>query len=287
MIDFKKLMLEEKKKLLLEKQQKEKQDQYQLQRDKEKEDFIDENDKQQQQQIKDNKENNIKNDVEFDQQLYEENLIIKLKQYKFGSIDSIFYIEDFINKQEEETILSNVYNKENDSKWTQLKKRRLQNWGGNPISSGMIEEEIPQWLNIICEKIHNSSIFPTRNAKPNHVLLNEYNVNEGIMPHKDGPLFFPMVCILSLNSTCLMDFYNNLKEEPFEKIFLRPRSLLIFTEDAYKNYFHGIKESYSDLITEDVMNKNLDGINLHKEFDRGIRVSLTIRIVPNTIKKEK
>ncbi|EAL63180.1 hypothetical protein DDB_G0288517 [Dictyostelium discoideum AX4] len=197
-------MLEEKKKLLLEKQQKEKQDQYQLQRDKEKEDFIDENDKQQQQrQIKDNKEN----DVDFDQQLYEENLIIKLKQYKFGSIDSIFYIEDFINKQEEETILSNVYNKENESKWTQLKKRRLQNWGGNPISSGMIEEEIPQWLNIICEKIHNSSIFPTRNAKPNHVLLNEYNVNEGIMPHKDGPLFFPMVCILSLNSTLTNHFF--------------------------------------------------------------------------------
>ncbi|KAN0039136.1 hypothetical protein ACTA71_001330 [Dictyostelium dimigraforme] len=281
MIDFKKLMLEEKKKLLLEKQ-------IQLQNNKEKEinqinqdnSFIDENDKQQNKNEK--KNNNI--NVQFEKQLYE-NLELKLKQYKFGSIDSIFYIEDFISKQEEEAILSNVYSKENDNKWTQLKKRRLQNWGGDPISSGMIEEEIPQWLNIICEKIHNSSIFPTSNGKPNHVLLNEYNVNEGIMPHKDGPLFFPMVCILSLNSTCLMDFYKNLKEEPFQKIFLRPRSLLIFTEDAYKNYFHGIKESYSDIITEDVINKSLDGISLNKEFDRSIRVSLTIRIVPNTIKK--
>ncbi|KAN0021752.1 hypothetical protein ACTFIU_003896 [Dictyostelium citrinum] len=282
MIDFKKLMLEEKKKLLLEKQQKEKQEQ----KDKEKDlnqdiGFVDENDK----QINSNNINNLKN-VEFDQHIYEK-LVIKLKQYKFGSIDSIFYIEEFINKQEEETILSNVYSKENESKWTQLKKRRLQNWGGNPISSGMIEEEIPQWLEVICEKIHNSSIFPTtNNIKPNHVLLNEYNVNEGIMPHKDGPLFFPMVCILSLNSTCIMDFYKNLKEESFEKIFLRPRSLLIFTDEVYKNYFHGIKESYSDIITNDVMNKNLDGIDLNKEYDRGIRVSLTIRIVPNTIKKQ-
>ncbi|EGC33746.1 hypothetical protein DICPUDRAFT_21135, partial [Dictyostelium purpureum] len=104
------------------------------------------------------------------------------------------YIDDFISVDEEKELLRNIYSDDNKDKWTQLKRRRLQNWGGQPVSSGMIEEPLPSWLTNICDKIYENSIFP---VKANNVLLNEYNVNEGIFPHTDGPLFYPCICILS------------------------------------------------------------------------------------------
>ncbi|EFA77212.1 hypothetical protein PPL_12421 [Heterostelium album PN500] len=165
-----------------------------------------------------------------------------------SSIKGIYYIDDFIDEQMESTILKNVYSDENQSKWTQLKRRRLQNWGGNPSSDGMLLETLPSWLDRICESIFKQSILP---KKPNHVLLNEYQYDQGIMPHKDGPLFYPCVTILSLGSTCLIDFYKSIGEDPVESLLLKPRSLLIFTDEAYKNYYHGIKECFTDNRTKD------------------------------------
>eukprot|EP01132_Coremiostelium_polycephalum_P003648 gene3648-4545_t len=172
---------------------------------------------------------------------------------KVGDIESIYYIRDYITVEEEKQLLSSIYLPENADKWTQLKRRRLQNWGGTPVNSGMKEEPLPHWLDKICLKVYESDILP---QKPNHVLLNEYCYNQGIMPHKDGPLFYPCVTILSMGSTCVMDFYKNLTSEPVQKLFLEPRSLLVFTNDAYKLYYHGISESYFDVITDKVVNIN-------------------------------
>ena len=41
---------------------------------------------------------------------------------------------------------------------------------------------------------------------PNHVLLNEYQPGEGIMAHKDGPLYLNWVVIISLGSNSGFDF---------------------------------------------------------------------------------
>ena len=101
-----------------------------------------------------------------------------------------YYIPDFITEEEENILIKNI----NDSpkpKWTQLKNRRLQNWGGLPTAKGMIPEQIPEWLNTYCKKISNLGIFES-NAS-NHVLINEYTSGQGIMPHEDGPLYYPTV----------------------------------------------------------------------------------------------
>ncbi|KYQ90186.1 putative NADH dehydrogenase [Tieghemostelium lacteum] len=208
---------------------------------------------------------------------------VKFDVFKVGSIASVYYIRDFIDSITERDILDKVYHQDNQNNWTQLKKRRLQNWGGNPIPSGMIEQLIPDWLDTICHKIYDYGVFP---QKPNHVLLNEYQYDQGIMPHKDGPLFYPLVSILSLSSGCIMDFYKDLKEPPVQQLYLEPRSLLLFSDDAYTTSFHGIREVLSDQITEKVVNQN-DHLKLGQEIDREIRVSLTIRIVPNAIKLNK
>jgi len=55
----------------------------------------------------------------------------------------LYYVPDFINNQEEEQLLRNIYSAPKP-KWTQLNNRRLQNWGGYPTTKGMIEEPIPE-----------------------------------------------------------------------------------------------------------------------------------------------
>lgn len=47
----------------------------------------------------------------------------------------IYYVPDFISKEEEEYLLRQVFNAPKP-KWTQLSGRKLQNWGGLPHPGG-------------------------------------------------------------------------------------------------------------------------------------------------------
>jgi len=82
----------------------------------------------------------------------------------------------------------------------------------------------------------------------------------------------------------MIDFRTALREPTLMSVFVQPRSLLIFTDEAYTSYFHGIEETESDIITEHVVNATKDGIlKVGAIIERGTRLSLTIRIVPNVI----
>jgi len=200
------------------------------------------------------------------------------QDYKVGNLDSVFYIPDYINVEEELQLKLQIHSR--SEKWTQLKRRRLQNWGGIPNSRGMLVEELPQFLLEIAERLVSSGVFHQR---PNHVLLNEYTEGQGIMPHKDGPLYFPKVAILSICGPAMIDFRTALKESPLMSVYLQPRSLLIFTDEAYTTHFHGIEETESDTIAEHVVNANKEGLQIGAIIERGTRLSLTIRIVPKVI----
>lgn len=91
--------------------------------------------------------------------------------------DYVYYIQNFLTVEEENLLLKSVYNVP-QTKWTQLSRRRLQNWGGVPHHNGMIPEAIPQWLQTWIEKVAGFQVF---SHLPNHVLINEYKPNEGIM----------------------------------------------------------------------------------------------------------
>uniref|UniRef100_A0A2K6TI27 AlkB homolog 6 n=1 Tax=Saimiri boliviensis boliviensis TaxID=39432 RepID=A0A2K6TI27_SAIBB len=60
----------------------------------------------------------------------------------------IYYVPDFISKEEEEYLLRRVFNAPKP-KWTQLSGRKLQNWGGSAMpgeqaqASCLLEEERP------------------------------------------------------------------------------------------------------------------------------------------------
>ena len=89
---------------------------------------------------------------------------------------TVYYIPDFITKDEENYLLHKVESAPKP-KWVCLKNRRLQNWGGVPQPKGMVPEPIPDWLNSYCSKLAALDLFDS--FKPNHILVNEYKTGQG------------------------------------------------------------------------------------------------------------
>lgn len=145
----------------------------------------------------------------------------------------------------------------------------------------MIEEGLPDWLDEISNRLDRESFLPKR---PNHALINEYKGDEGISAHKDGPIYFPRVIILSLGGSTTMTFRDRLRD-PTEhsSLLLMPRSLLVFTKDAYDKYFHEIPVQIIDKAQPDCV--NLQPQDRGQSYTRTTRVSITLRVVPTTKKK--
>uniref|UniRef100_A0AAY5KMK6 Fe2OG dioxygenase domain-containing protein n=1 Tax=Esox lucius TaxID=8010 RepID=A0AAY5KMK6_ESOLU len=206
---------------------------------------------------------------------------------------TVYYIPDFITGIEESHLLQQVY-KATKTKWTQLSNRRLQNWGGLPHPKGMLGEKLPDWLQKYCDRISALGAFGGKTA--NHVLVNEYNPGEGIMPHEDGPLYHPTVTTISLGSHTLLDFYRPISsQEPEDapqteesryllSLLVQPRSLLILQDDMYQRFLHGIQGTHQDSITDKVANVSAAGSIPGALLTRGTRVSLTVRCVPKVVR---
>lgn len=201
-----------------------------------------------------------------------------IEKYRIGTVSSIFYIPNFITIDEERVLMSNIYAP--NQKWTQLQNRRLINVGGMPHEKGMLQQPLPEYLVALNSKIvKECGVFP---KAPNHVLINEYKSGQGIMSHSDGPIYEPIVASVSIGSSVLIEFTKKGDDEVKIPVLLAPRSLIIFADDMYKEYLHGIKENSSFIVPNDVINEK-DQIG--QTIERELRVSLTIRVVKKTIKK--
>ncbi|CAH8345847.1 unnamed protein product [Eruca vesicaria subsp. sativa] len=238
---------------------------------------------------------------------------MELESFRVGLTPTVFYIPGFITDQEQTQLLDQIYGG-SGSKWKTLKNRRLQNWGGMVHEKGLVPQELPSWLTKITTKIHESSgLFP---SAINHVLINEYHPDQGIMPHQDGPAYFPVVAILSLGSPVVMDFSPHLRlrssaddddissdqsgksglserdNQNSFSVLMMPRSLLIFKDDTYSDYLHGISDSptqcYKQVVNEAEASAYSNG-DSSKDGDKILhrdqtRVSLTCRLVPKVHK---
>ncbi|KAK7874493.1 hypothetical protein R5R35_001576 [Gryllus longicercus] len=209
---------------------------------------------------------------------------------------TVFYISNFISEAEEEMIIKNV-NSVPKPKWTQLSNRRLQNWGGIPHPKGMVAEKIPLWLQTHMNQIGQLGIFAP-GKMPNHVLINEYQPAQGIMPHTDGPLFHPTITTISCGSHTVLDFSKRVRsdaekndassthQEDDFSLFLERRSLVVIQDEVYDNYLHSIAEVSRDILSNKIKNLQLcqSQYENNQELVRGTRISLTIRHVPCTTK---
>lgn len=179
----------------------------------------------------------------------------------------------------------------NDSYYVQLRGRRVQNWGGVPSMDGLCSpQNLPELLEklaIHCGKM--SAVFP-ENKQPNHVLINEYNAGDGIMPHSDGPAYFPTVVILSLFSHTCFEFRKSVSDAPFKSVMIPPRSLLIFRGTYYHNVLHGI-DSRSIDTKEEFIEKYGRACEFvgdwTEEKIRTKRVSITVRHVKPFVASEQ
>ncbi|KAI9740647.1 MAG: hypothetical protein M1818_004611 [Claussenomyces sp. TS43310] len=223
-----------------------------------------------------------------------------LEDARIASVpSSAFYVANFISESEEASILNKISTAPKP-RWKTLTHRRLQTWPSELTQNTLLESPLPPWLTEpIVSRLTSLPMFAndeTRNifsdsphGMPNHVLINEYHPGQGIMPHKDGPAYYPVVCTVSLGASLCLDIYSSgedgLREsEPRWRILQEPRSLLITTDDLYTQYLHGIGDTTVDLnLSQDTISnwsllqspeRYIDGSN-----ERQLRTSLTYRDV--------
>lgn len=187
-----------------------------------------------------------------------------------------------------------------------MTRRRLQTHP-SPLSTNNVlltPPELPPWLiqdPPIHERFAKLGLFDhTPHKAPNHVLINEYKPNQGIMPHEDGGAYAPVVATISLGASIVLDIYEkahtaevgeiNEARTPKWRIFQEPRSLLVTTRSMYTDYMHGIAEREVDedirpfniqtgtgAINWELLGNQIDLVD--GRYERGTRVSLTYRDV--------
>ncbi|WFD19360.1 hypothetical protein MCAP1_001590 [Malassezia caprae] len=207
-----------------------------------------------------------------------------------------FYVRDFIT-EEEESYLCRKIDSAPRPQWKQLKHRRLQQWGGElakrtgALLPAALPAHVTAYPDLISRIAATGAFRESRHAAPNHCLVNEYLPGEGILPHTDGPAYFPAVATISLQGHTLLDIYTHVPgeacaAEPVFSLLQEPRSLLITCSDAYTQFLHGIAERDVDepVHLSRVANKQALGGAWREACERGAlqrtrRVSLTFRDV--------
>merc|ERR1712071_87190 len=209
---------------------------------------------------------------------------------KVAGCDSIFYIRNAVTKEKASFIQSRIDHVP-AGRWKNLANRRLQIWGGTPSEKGMIQEAIPTWLSDLIDelaKLMESELgerVPDKFIKPNHVLINDYQSHQGIMAHKDGPLYNPVILTLSLGSPTLEYFTHDTDVSDVKTVLLEPNSLIVIYNDMYTEYLHSIdEETIQNLAGKPVLNVDSDSEYYGASIERQRRISLTFRFVPKTRK---
>ncbi|KAF2668436.1 hypothetical protein BT63DRAFT_276793 [Microthyrium microscopicum] len=215
-----------------------------------------------------------------------------LEKYRVpGLPNSFFYISDFLSDEESTALLAKIP----PNRWTHLSHRRLQAHPSTLTTNNtLIAAPLPPWLTTLPVRIKTRfkeySIFAeTKHQEPNHVLVNEYQPGQGIMPHEDGNAYSPVVATISLGGSVILELFekdtqDNSSRTPIHRILQEPGSLLVTTGEAYASLLHGIApiEMDEDLGQDTVSNWTLLGNKAVFEGGscrRVTRVSLTYRDV--------
>eukprot|EP00796_Vickermania_ingenoplastis_P011044 gene11044-7677_t len=228
-----------------------------------------------------------------------------LAPYRVSELSSLYYIPNYISKEEEAQIVKHVQRTPEGLK-SKLTKRTCQEWGCTMCDvchkSFVADTTMPAWVQQTTEMLLYDGIF-TPATFPNSVRIHEYEKNEGIGPHADGPIYVPLVSVLSGASTSVMHFYPRtpLHKDPMQhykdtfqfkdgaigsqapllSVVLEPRSLLLFTGDVYYDHPHGISDEpvvdLSPAVSGQIVNRHLLEDKDIQQVVRDYRVSITTR----------
>jgi alkylated DNA repair protein alkB family protein 6 len=212
-----------------------------------------------------------------------------------GFPEGCFYVSNFISLEEEQTISHKIHATP-ASKWTNLTHRRLLSLPSSLTGTArdtLIAASLPDYLqDPILSRIWTTEIFVSSQSphgEPNHVLVNEYQPGEGIMPHEDGPAYFPITATVSLGSHTVLEIYKKNEQGEREKtptwrILQEPRSLLITSGSMYTDTLHGIANLSVDEDLNDGSIVNWQSLAEKTPYETGrcereTRISLTYRDV--------
>lgn len=185
------------------------------------------------------------------------------KPIQSTTINGISYYSNWLTSKETNALKEAIYSSK-QSKWVTLPTtgRKLQQWGGIPGSTNVHERgpfPLPSYQNQLIQRMLSEEIFVNI---PNHTLINQYLPNQGILPHKDGPAYYPKVAIISIGQEVIMSFRKTLKDEiPTQSVILENGSLIVFEKDAYNHYLHNINDS----IVDTTFNKNILNAIMHSD----------------------
>lgn len=184
------------------------------------------------------------------------------EQHRIGNVPSVWLVEEWLPIEVEAQLLENLRARSGD--FVQLRGKRTARFGGDP-GPPFRPEPLPEWLVQICSALEGAVGDVCGDARgPNHVLVNQYQPGEGIMPHTDGPAYDARAAILALGSATVFDFWRDHAHAAGNEgssalsLLLPPRSLLLFTDQAYGAHLHGIAARRYDELDEDVVNWNVD-----------------------------
>jgi hypothetical protein len=159
--------------------------------------------------------------------------------------------------------------------------------GPGPIVRAYHIEESPKFILPYLDLIEKNKLF-RKNAKPFQVSFNYYpNSDFTLSPHKDSR--GTQAIIISLGSPIGLDFYyhesnaysiligpGDFHLDPDGTALLEPGSLLLFSEDSFTKYLHGISGKTEDFITEKTLNADLISVKYGEKTIRGERISIAI-----------
>jgi len=224
-----------------------------------------------------------------------------LAPYKVGNISEIYYIPNWISEDEEAEFFQIA---DGDMRaWEDMRTRSSQEWGAGDrctCGRGLMRMPLPASQQKLADALHQLGIFDSALYPMNSVRINGYRPGQGIFPHCDGPVYYPKVAILSLGSPCLFSFYPRsgtedcmkwdpandvpggfeMGQQALNTLFVEPRSLLVFSQDAFWHHRHGIDAAAAESIPENLVNLEQAaawGYKPGDRLERARRVSFTMR----------
>ena len=171
-----------------------------------------------------------------------------------GTISNLLYSPNAVNEQIENALSQYISWSTSLQPWRNLRNRKLQCWGNFPIHEDNMKVEdistpLPSWIDVLIDGLVAAGVF-SEDMRPDNVLINQYQPNEGILHHTDGPAYYDRVAILSLGSDTLLSFRRKLCSASIGieyagdvcSVLLQQRSLFVFEKEAYSMYMHGIAD---------------------------------------------
>ena len=203
------------------------------------------------------------------------------EEHRVGApLHSVWLVPDWLTADDERDLLARC--DAPSARWTRLHGRSVQRLGGVVHDkAGLLAAPLPKWALPLLERLRREVSLFGEVPLLNHVLINAYEPGEGILPHQDGPLYAPVVAIVSLGAQCVFTFTPHASLQPGVaagpvRVLVPPRSLLLFAHDAYTTYLHGIDACAADDL-RNVANPPPEAGSCVPRIGR--RVSLTCRSV--------